>query len=176
MAARDNKTHIVTEALQGIRQIKFSATEPQWEKRILAAREKELHAQWQVYAWTIFLASVWITMPALIGATALSVYAWSSGHMVASVAFAALSVFSCLERTISALPATITELIDATVSANRIQQHLAAEERLEISKQGSFIEFRDASITWPSNSPSSQTFGLQDLNLQFPTNNLRYLT
>lgn len=32
MAARDSKTHVVTEALQEIRQINFSALEDQWQK------------------------------------------------------------------------------------------------------------------------------------------------
>ncbi|GAB7352412.1 hypothetical protein MBLNU459_g2838t1 [Dothideomycetes sp. NU459] len=78
MEARDNKAHVVTEALHGIRQIKISATEAQWEKRILEARERELQAQWNVYVWAIFLTFAWIAMPALIGAVALSVYAWST--------------------------------------------------------------------------------------------------
>ena len=174
MAARDNKAHVVTEALHGMRQIKFSATETQWENRILAAREKELRAQWQVNVWSIFLTFAWITMPTLIGATALSVYAWLSGRMVASVAFTALSVFGCLERTISAVPSTITELIDAYVSTNRIQEHLNAEERSEISNPSSFVEFRNCSVTWPSDSPSSQYFELRGLDLRFPADLLRY--
>lgn len=169
MAARDNKAHVVTEALHGIRQIKFSATEKQWEKRILAARERELKVQWSVYVWAIFLTFTWIAMPALIGATALSVYALQKEQIKASLAFTALSVFSSLEWTISAVPTTITEMLDAGVSTNRIHQHLSSEERPSVQKPGSSVELKNTSIAWPSDSNAI----LQNLNLRFPTGELR---
>jgi ABC-type multidrug transport system fused ATPase/permease subunit len=169
MAARDTKAHVVTEALHGIRQIKFSATEKQWEKRILDAREQELKSQWSVYVWAIFLTFTWIAMPALIGATALSVYAWQAQQMKASLAFTALSVFSSLEWTIGAVPTTITEMLDARVSTNRIHQHLKSEERLSVQKPGCSVELKNASIAWPLDSNAI----LRDLNLRFPTRALR---
>lgn len=174
MEARDNKAHVITEALHGMRQIKFSATELQWEKRILNARERELQAQWKVYVWAIFLTFAWIAMPALIGAAALSVYAWTSKEMIPSVAFTALSIFSSLEWTIGAVPTTITEMLDARVSANRIQEHIKSEERVEMLKEGEAVEFRDVSVGWPSKSRSFQDAKLRALNLRFPPNKLRY--
>jgi ABC-type multidrug transport system fused ATPase/permease subunit len=170
MAARDNKAHVVTEALHGIRQIKFSATEKQWEKRILDAREQELKAQWSVYVWAIFLTFIWIAMPALIGATALSVYAWHEQQIKASLAFTALSVFSSLEWTISAVPTTLTEMLDARVSTNRIHYHLKSEEGLPVQKPGSSVELENVSIAWPSRFDVI----LRDLNLRFPIGALRY--
>jgi len=170
MAARDNKAHVVTEALHGIRQIKFSATEKQWEKRILDARERELKAQRSVYVWATFLTFTWIAMPALIGATALSVCAWQAQQIKASLAFTALSVFSSLEWTISAVPTTLTEMLDARVSTDRIHQHLKSEERHSVQTPGSSVELKNASIAWPSDSNAI----LRGLNLQFPTGALRY--
>jgi ABC-type multidrug transport system fused ATPase/permease subunit len=169
MAARDNKAHVVTEALHGIRQIKFSATEKQWEKRILDAREQELKSQRSIYVWATFLTFTWIAMPALIGATAISVYAWQAQQIEASVAFTALSVFSSLEFTIGAVPMTITEMLDARVSTDRIHQHLKSEERLSVQKSGSSVELKNASIAWPSETNAI----LQGLILQFPTGALR---
>ena len=169
MAARDNKAHVVTEALHGIRQIKFSATERQWEKRILAAREQELKSQRDVYIWATFLTFTWIAMPALIGATALSVYAWQAQQIEASVAFTALSVFSSLEWTISAVPTTITEMLDARVSTDRIHQHLKSEELSPVLEAGSSVELKNVSLAWPSETNAI----LRDLNLQFPTGALR---
>ena len=169
MAARDNKAYVVTEALHGIRQIKFSATEQQWEKRILDAREQELKSQRSIYVWATFLTFTWIAMPALIGATAISVYAWQAQQIEASVAFTALSVFSSLEFTIGAVPMTITEMLDARVSTDRIHQHLKSEERLSVQKSGSSVELKNASIAWPSETNAI----LQGLILQFPTGALR---
>jgi hypothetical protein len=47
MKARDSKTTVITEALNGIRQIKFSAIEKQWTEKIDEVREKELQKIWE---------------------------------------------------------------------------------------------------------------------------------
>jgi hypothetical protein len=47
MKARDSKTTVITEALNGIRQIKFSATEKQWTEKIDEVREMELQKIWE---------------------------------------------------------------------------------------------------------------------------------
>lgn len=48
MKVRDEKMGVVTEALQGIRQIKFTALERQWESKIGSVRTRELHELWNV--------------------------------------------------------------------------------------------------------------------------------
>lgn len=173
MRARDIRSHVTEEALHGIRQIKLSASEPEWGKSLLAARERELKEQRKVYIWASFLTFCWIAMPILIGATALSVYAWVSQQMTASVAFTALAMFSSLEYTISAVPATITEMLDARVSVSRIQEHLDSIERENNLQSGSSVQFKDADISWPSNNFTSNGFMLEGLNLEFPPGELR---
>ena len=46
MRTRDEKMAIVNEALQGIRQIKFVASERQWLEQIRRKRSEELRWQW----------------------------------------------------------------------------------------------------------------------------------
>jgi ABC-type multidrug transport system fused ATPase/permease subunit len=46
MAIRDKKTTMVTEALKGMRQIKFGALENQWQEKIMKVRNEELGLQW----------------------------------------------------------------------------------------------------------------------------------
>jgi hypothetical protein len=87
MKVRDQKLAIVNESLQGIRQIKFSALEPQWEKKILAMREKELKACWDVFLGDTVLFGCWITSPIALSAASLAVYAWVNGELKPSVAF-----------------------------------------------------------------------------------------
>jgi ABC-type bacteriocin/lantibiotic exporter with double-glycine peptidase domain len=48
MKVRDEKMDIITEAVQGRRQIKFSALERQWQSKISQVRAKELDKQWRV--------------------------------------------------------------------------------------------------------------------------------
>jgi hypothetical protein len=49
MKERDNKMAVVTEALQGIRQIKLMASERSWHAKIIGVRERELGQQWKVF-------------------------------------------------------------------------------------------------------------------------------
>lgn len=112
-------------------------------------------------------------MPILLGAAALSVYAWLSEVMVASVAFTALSVFSGLETTLSVVPGTLTELLDARVSINRIQSLLEKQDKLLPIVEGRSVAFENASITWPAHASVQEGFVLRDINLQFPNHQLR---
>jgi hypothetical protein len=48
MKIRDEKMGVVTEALQGIRQIKFAALEREWEAKIGSVRTRELDELWNV--------------------------------------------------------------------------------------------------------------------------------
>jgi ABC-type multidrug transport system fused ATPase/permease subunit len=170
MMTRDEKAHVVTEALHGIRQIKLSAIEPQWQQIIMATRNKELAAQWRLFKWATFMNFTWLSMPILLGAAALGMYAWLNGSITPSIAFTALAVFSSLEWTLSVVPSTITELVDAKISITRIEQHLQQPNERQMPKSGDSIAFDHATVAWPSQDEDESAFTLRDINLRFPNN------
>lgn len=59
MEARDKRVNLVTEVLQGIRQIKFFAWENKWEERIMEARNAELYQLAITYINGVFFSLVW---------------------------------------------------------------------------------------------------------------------
>jgi ABC-type multidrug transport system fused ATPase/permease subunit len=63
MKLRDKKIAVVTEALQGIRQIKFSAFEDNWQRKIMEVRTEELRAQWRVFKSDTSLIALWYAHP-----------------------------------------------------------------------------------------------------------------
>jgi len=74
MGARDGRTAIVTEALSGIRQIKFSAHEKLWEKKIGSARTEEMKWIKRVF-WAQALLKVAATsMPAVLAILTFATY------------------------------------------------------------------------------------------------------
>lgn len=179
MKYRDQKMAVVTEALQGIRQIKFSALEKDWYERILKTRNKELSIQWKCFLLDTGLLSIWIAGPSLMSAISLAVYAFITGGLQASVAFTTLSVFEAIEMSLSVLPEMVTELIDGIVSARRIQQFLdSAERNPEMVSDGPDITFKDATISWPSDDAESdeRTFTLEDLNIEFVMGELNVIS
>ncbi|KAK4181284.1 P-loop containing nucleoside triphosphate hydrolase protein [Triangularia setosa] len=178
MKTRDEKMEVVTEALQGIRQIKFSALEPDWENKIGAVRERELGAVWDVFVTDTMLLACWITSPILLSAISLAVYAYINGSLTPSVAFVSLGVFKALEVTLSIIPELTTDVLDAWVSVKRLEEYLNSAEVSRISKDGEEVKFDGASIAWPADDKTNEEdrFVLRDINVTFPKGELSVLS
>lgn len=188
MKARDQKTAIVTEALQGIRQIKFSALEGRWQKKIGEIRNTELRAQWLAFLYDICLIFIWILGPLMLSAVCLAVYAVLNGELTASVAFTAMSIFGSLEMSLSVLPEMISNGLEAKVSADRIDKYLDSPEKTPNTIPSDSISFEDASVAWPAaeqkgseenrndQAVEEQRFVLRNLNIRFPSQGLTVIS
>lgn len=182
MKHRDQKMAIVTEVLQGIRQVKFSALEGQWQKKIGLVRESELGALWTSFFYDVFLMAIWILGPIAFSCVSLTVYALIHGELSASVAFTAMSVFGSLEMALAILPEIITNLLEAIVSADRIDEYMAASEKVVNTLPGDSISFEDASVAWPAEhhpgekKDEEERFQLRDLNFELPKKGLSVIS
>lgn len=178
MKTRDEKMEVVTEALQGIRQIKFSALEPEWEKKIGAVREKELKNVWDVFMADTLLLACWITSPIFLSAFSLSVYAYTTGTLTPSVAFVSLGIFKALEVTLSVVPELTTDLLDAWVSIKRVEEYLKSPEITQVKKNAPEVAFENATIAWPADDKIDDTerFVLRDINVTFPQGELSVIS
>src|SRR5690606_3435029 len=130
MKARDRKLAVVTEALQGIRQIKFNALEKRWEERIDALRQDELKVLYKVFISDTLLIACWISGPILFSVIALGTHAYLKGELTASQAFTALGVFNELELYLSIIPEMVTHFLDAYVSSKRLEKYLNSPEKV----------------------------------------------
>ncbi|KAJ5631461.1 uncharacterized protein N7484_011561 [Penicillium longicatenatum] len=182
MKLRDQKMAIVTEVLQGIRQVKFSALEGQWQKKIGLVRENELGALWISFYYDVFLMAIWILGPIAFSCVSLTVYAIIHGELSASVAFTAMSVFGSLEMALAILPEIITNLLEAIVSADRIDEYMTASEKVVNTVPGESISFEDASVAWPAEhhpgekEEDEERFLLRDLNFNLPKKGLSVIS
>ncbi|KAI5859651.1 putative ATP-binding cassette transporter protein [Durotheca rogersii] len=178
MRVRDEKLEVVSEALQGIRQIKFSALESQWEKKIGEARERELESVWDAFVNDAMLIGCWITSPIMLAAASLAVYAALHGQLSPSVAFVSLGVFKALEVTLSVIPELTTDLLDAWISVKRIDAYLKEAEISKITEEADEVTFKDASVAWPSDNTedNSDRFVLRDINVTFPKGQLSIIS
>ncbi|KAL2060542.1 hypothetical protein VTL71DRAFT_9183 [Oculimacula yallundae] len=179
MKVRDTKMGVVTEALQGIRQIKFSALETNWHEKIGKVRRKELDEQWNVFVSDTFLLFCWISSPICLAATSLAVYAWKYGELTPSVAFTAIGVFASLEVTLAVIPELTTDLIDAYISVERIEKYLGAPEISKNTNDAPNISFENASIAWPSDEEKEVDdlrYVLRNVNVSFPEGELSVIS
>lgn len=172
MNIRDQKSRVVAEALAGIRQIKFTAAEDRWEKRIGTIRERELAMQWRILKFAISIRTSWTSVPILLGMVSLGTYGWINGGASAAVTFTTLTIFRQIERSLGVIPLALTEGANALISCKRIQAHLHSQEIRQSKESGERIAFEDACISWPSQHLGSNQFVLQHLNLEFPAGEL----
>jgi ABC-type multidrug transport system fused ATPase/permease subunit len=192
MKARDKKTKIVSEALQGIRQIKFSGMEPQWLDKINGVREEELVILWQTKLNNLYMTFGGDIAPIFLTIFALATYSYIHGDLLPSIAFTALGVFMQLEGILGMVPFLFMMSINAKVSCDRIDAYLKSPEKPENCLLGDLISFESVSVSFPSKSDlkdedteeeNEETsmerrnrFVLRDITLEFPSNSLSVIS
>ena len=178
MKVRDQKMVVITEALQGIRQIKFSAQEQQWQEKIGKKRDEELATQWRVFCLDTILISIWILGPVMLSAVSLAVYSVLNGGLSASVAFTSITIMGSMEVSLAVLPELIADSLEAWVSIKRIDEYLKAPERDPYIIANEVIDFENASIAWPSDSQEEdpERFALKNINVRFPDKELSVIS
>ncbi|KAL8891556.1 MAG: hypothetical protein Q9215_001420 [Flavoplaca cf. flavocitrina] len=178
MKARDQKMVMVTEALQGIRQIKFSALESPWEAKIGKQRKEELTMQWRAFAADTALIGIWILGPVMLSAVSLAVFALLHGELSPSIAFTTITIFAQIEMTLAVIPELTSDGLEAWVSLQRVGDYLDAPEKEEYSIPSETVAFDNASMAWPSDNleEDPDRFILRDINLEFPANQLSVIS
>ncbi|PIG82762.1 ABC multidrug transporter [Aspergillus arachidicola] len=183
--ARDKKTKAITEAMHSLRQIKFSASERQWEERIDSFRLEELR-HLRLCSTASNIRSVWsVASPFIIAATSVCTYAYTKGSMSPSTIFPMVELLPHLQGTLGFLPVVFHDYFSARSNARRMEDFLRRPEQDRILKPSpsGCVSFRNASVVWPSDEvrseanegkkdTSSHEFALRDMNLEFPAGQL----
>jgi len=190
MKIRDLKAAILSEALQGLRQIKFSALESQWEKSVMDQREIELGEVWNIMKYKMGLVACWMLNPVMMAAIALGVHAWLYEELTPAQAFTAIGVFMQMDHVLQMVPELLTQFLVAKVSIARIEKYLDAPEIAQIrhrpdqntnSLDSPAIVFDSATISWPSDEKDDgededHGFILRDVSISFPVNELTIIS
>ncbi|KAK0126528.1 hypothetical protein ONS95_008123 [Cadophora gregata] len=186
MKSRDKKTKVISEALQGIRQIKFSALESEWSGKINNVRDDELKLLWQTKLISLYMSLCGNIAPVFLTVFALATYAYIYGNLLPSVAFTALGVFIQLEGVLKMVPFLFMMGSNAKVSCDRIDTFLRSPEKPQNIYPGDCINFDKVSVSFPSKSETlhevaededaeaqetrANRFILRDVTLKFPNN------
>lgn len=150
MKYRDAKAHVLTEALQGMRQIKYSALEQLYEKKIIQSRNEELRQFWRVAKWMCSLSFVINTGPIMLSCISLAVYTFTTPtHVRASVIFASLGLFDQLDEAIGYLPLIQVYLMEAWTSCVRVEKYLNQPDKAPVADPGNGVVFENATVRWP---------------------------
>jgi ABC-type multidrug transport system fused ATPase/permease subunit len=190
MKYRDGKAHLLTEALQGMRQIRYSALEQHWEGKILASRNEELRQYWKVALWQCLVVFIVNLGPLLLASVTFTIYVWQRGTGIrASVIFTALGLFDQLDEAVALLPLLQMYLLEAWTSAVRLEKYFNQLDKESVAEPGSAITFENATVAWPTlqdtDAPEDREGDehqrelrstLRDVTLEFPTGKLSVIS
>ncbi|KAH7378047.1 ABC multidrug transporter [Cadophora sp. MPI-SDFR-AT-0126] len=182
VAARDRKTNAAKEALNSLPQIKFSATESQWEDYIDKFRREEIQVLRRTFVASI-AKSVWsVTAPFTVAASCIYTYSHIKGAITPSIIFPLIEVLPHLQGSLGFVPVVFMDYFKAKTNAGRMDEFLRGPEQEQVlsSSPSGTVSFHEASFAWPSDVvkdlptlekrtfSSSQRFSLYGVNLNFP--------
>ncbi len=188
MKYRDGKAHLLTEALQGMRQIRYSALEQHWENKILSSRNEELRQYWKVALWQCLVVFIVNLGPLLLASVTFFIYVWQNGTRIrASVIFTSLGLFDQLDEAVALLPLLQMYLLEAWTSAVRLEKYFSGSDKEPVSEPGESIVFNNATVAWPRIEDADASDGapeeqreahsmLRDANLEFPLGKITVIT
>ncbi|EFY96044.2 multidrug resistance protein 1 [Metarhizium robertsii ARSEF 23] len=175
MKYRDQRSNLLSEALQGIRDIRLGVFESQWENRLLDIRRGEMDQMRRSSVTMCIVVVLANICPLILGILPIALYSYRTGSLTASIAFTSLGLLQKLQADLAVLPLTWSYLLECWASCERLEAFLKLPEKQDAIVPSESVAFKDATVSWPSNpfgGARSSTFSLNNLSLQFPRGKL----
>ncbi|KAI8896540.1 P-loop containing nucleoside triphosphate hydrolase protein [Globomyces pollinis-pini] len=156
LATGDRRLKSIREVLYGMKIIKFRALEKFFSDRINAIRFEQITTLKKYYAIQVYFIGLIQIAPIAMPIIAFLVYGAGGKTLTPEVIFPALSLFGGLFAPILVIPQSITAVVLAIVSWNRLTEFLLAEEadELESKARGTVTDesfaltVKDGSFKW----------------------------
>lgn len=192
MAATDSRINKLNEVLQSIRIIKFFAWEKKFAESVLKIREEELHhLRYRYILWT-WSTLVYFTIPIFVTILTFATYIFVQQHLLtAPIAFTVLALLNVMRNPLEQLAEILTELLQAKVSLNRIDDFLNERETSKYQQLKQHVNdtdstasavprigFENATFSWESSdilATSKTDFKLRNIDISFKVGELNVI-
>ncbi|CEP19654.1 hypothetical protein [Parasitella parasitica] len=153
--AKSWRLRLLRELCEGIKTIKFLASERRWEQAITNARDDELVKLIKLYTQNTILGLIWFATPVFV--TTIS-FAWytmvEKKTLDASTAFVSIVLFGMLRDPLNVMPQAYMAYSDAKLSLSHITTFLNTDEKeqeteMPLQPQDRLM-FSEAIFAWPS--------------------------
>ncbi|KAI8647165.1 ABC transporter type 1, transmembrane domain-containing protein [Parasitella parasitica] len=153
--AKSWRLRLLRELCDGIKTIKFLASERRWEQAITNARDDELVKLIKLYTQNTILGLIWFATPVFV--TTIS-FAWytlvEKKTLDASTAFVSIVLFGMLRDPLNVMPQAFMAYSDARLSLSHITAFLNTEEKEQetelLPRPQDRLAFSDSIFAWPS--------------------------
>ncbi|KAG1520063.1 hypothetical protein G6F52_008021 [Rhizopus delemar] len=191
--AKSWRTRLLRELCEGMKTIKFLASERRWEEAICNAREDELVKLIKVYTQNTILGLVWFATPIFVTTVSFAWYTLVEKKTLdASTAFVSIVLFGMLRDPLNVVPQAFMAYNDACISFSHIVQFLNVEEKKEDDmpmpaeeedddlldyEEQSKVMLQPSIFEWTHRQASNVSFKLTiPFHLQFPVGKLSVIS
>ncbi|EEB15150.1 multidrug resistance protein, putative [Pediculus humanus corporis] len=130
MKYKDERVKLTNEVLGGMKVIKLYAWEPSFEEQILKIRAKEVTQLKYAAYYNAVSSFIWSCAPFLVSLVTFATYVLSDENNIldAKKVFVSLSYFNILRFPLPMMPMIISNLVQTSVSVNRINKFMNCDE------------------------------------------------
>ncbi|KAF3993088.1 hypothetical protein FT663_00912 [Candidozyma haemuli var. vulneris] len=181
MECKDERTRLTSEILNSIKSIKLYSWEKPMLKRLDEVRnKKELKNAKQMGIWNAGADFVWECIPFLISCAVYGFFGFfSESPLTPAIIFPALSLFDQLSDPIQMIPGIFSQVAEAKVSLNRLQDYFIMDEMEEgviertnkpLKKGDESVRISNASFVWSQKAADKTdgepTYALKNINFK----------
>ncbi|KAL8033751.1 hypothetical protein ABFX02_13G178300 [Erythranthe guttata] len=170
----DKRVGLMNEILAAMDTVKYYAWEKSFKSKIQVMRDDEL--SWFRKAQLLSACNTFIlnSIPVLVTVISFGTFTIFGGDLTPSRAFTSLSLFAVLRFPLNMLPNLITQVVNANVSLQRLEELFLAEERTLIPNPPlepklPSISIKDGYFSWDSKAARPT---LSNINLDIPVGSL----
>ncbi|KAG7390174.1 ATP-binding cassette sub- C member 8 [Phytophthora pseudosyringae] len=134
MQVKDERIKICVEVLSGIKVVKLKAWENSFGQRVMKFRDEEL-ARLRTYVFARSGSNtIFSFVPSLVTVVSFSAYVLLGHTLDVGTALTSLALFNILRFPLFMLPQVLNNVVEASVSFDRLRSYFLAEERTKVSE------------------------------------------
>ncbi|XVE48508.1 hypothetical protein DITRI_Ditri01bG0007400 [Diplodiscus trichospermus] len=170
----DRRVSLMHEILAAMDTLKFYAWEKSFQSRVQSIRNDELSCLRRAQLLSAFNIFILNSIPVVVMVVSFGTFTLLGGDLTPARAFTSISLFSVLQIPLAALPNLLSQVANAYVSLQRLEELFLAEERVlapnpPLQPGLPAISIKDGNFSWDSKAENPT---LSDINLDLPVGSL----
>nr|XP_028966066.1 ABC transporter C family member 2-like [Malus domestica] len=170
----DKRVGLMNEILAAMDTVKCYAWETSFQHRVQSIRNDELSRFRKAQLLSSFNSFILNSIPVFVTLTSFGVFTALGGELTPARAFTSLSLFAVLRFPLIMLPSLLSQIVNANVSLQRLEELFLTEERilvpnLPLEPGLPAISIKDGYFSWDSEAENPT---LSNINLDIPVGSL----
>ncbi|KAL6218068.1 hypothetical protein ACLB2K_011285 [Fragaria x ananassa] len=126
----DKRVGLMNEILAAMDTVKCYAWETSFQQRVQSIRNNELSRLRKVQLLSAFNSFILRSIPVIVTVISFGAFTFLGGELTPASAFTSLSLFAVLRFPVNMLPNLLSQIVNANVSLQRLEELFSTEERI----------------------------------------------